>query len=79
MNNKITLNNKSETMKGKFKGINNPMYGKNPFKNKTEDEINEIKKKLENLIQGESNQKKLKIKLENLKQVESFRQKQKKK
>lgn len=46
MNNKITLNNKSETMKGKFKGINNPMYGKNPFKNKTEDEINEIKKKI---------------------------------
>ena len=46
MNNKITLNNKSESMKGKFKGINNPMYGKNPFENKTEDEINEIKKKI---------------------------------
>lgn len=36
----------SETLKGKYKGENNSMYGRNPFANKTEEEMIEIKRKI---------------------------------
>ena len=46
---------KSESMKGKMVGEKHPMWGKNPYANKTEEEMEEIRKKMSEAVSGEKN------------------------
>ena len=45
----------SEANKGRLAGENNPMYGKNPYANKTEEEMAVLKERWSNASSGENN------------------------